>query len=122
MIIFRWSDVNLKDLFEIISYPGFRQMAMRYAKFGFKEMLRSWFIPLQVNELARYIPELIDADVMRGPSGVRAQAMEVDGTDIDMFLFAISVVLYVFNDLRFYYLQDHLSKILYLIASKLKGL
>lgn len=76
---YSWGDIKLSELAQIIMYPGFRKMAMKYAGFGFKEMIRSFIVPLQVMQLQRYIPELTEADVMQGPSGVRAQAMEVDG-------------------------------------------
>ena len=33
----------------------------------------------------RYVPELTTNDVVRGPAGVRAQAMESDGTLVDDF-------------------------------------
>lgn len=54
-------------------------MAMKYAGFGMKEILRSAITSLQVKELQRYVPELTEVCVLPGPSGVRAQAMGVDG-------------------------------------------
>jgi L-2-hydroxyglutarate oxidase LhgO len=33
----------------------------------------------------RYIPELTEGDVVRGPVGVRAQAVDADGTLVDDF-------------------------------------
>lgn len=53
-------------------------MAVKYAKFGLMEMMRSVLIYLQVKQLQRYIPIGV-FDVSRGPTGVRAQAMDVDG-------------------------------------------
>ena len=36
---YRWSDVGLKDLVEILTYPGFYRLALKYAKFGSMEMV-----------------------------------------------------------------------------------
>ena len=36
---YRWSDVSLKDLKEIITYPGFYRLAWKYAMFGSMEMV-----------------------------------------------------------------------------------
>lgn len=76
---FRWSDVNLKELRDIVGFSGFRQMALKYAGFGLKEMLRSAVMPLQVMQIQKYIQDITTADVESGPSGVRAQAMGKDG-------------------------------------------
>lgn len=54
-------------------------MALKYAGFGLKEMLRSAIIPLQLMQIQKYIQDITTADVERGPSGVRAQAMGKDG-------------------------------------------
>ncbi len=40
-----------------------------------------------VKALQRYIPELQPEDCLPGPSGVRAQAMEADGSLVDDFVF-----------------------------------
>lgn len=54
-------------------------MAFKYAGFGLKEMLRSAITPLQMMQIQKYIQDITTADVEKGPSGVRAQAMEKDG-------------------------------------------
>lgn len=54
-------------------------MAYKYIGFGLKEVIRSALIPLQVAQLQKYISELSEVDVERGPAGVRAQAMAKDG-------------------------------------------
>lgn len=62
-------------------------MASRYIGAGAKEISRSIFPGLQVKELQKFIPEISIADVSRGPSGVRAQALESDGSLVDDFIF-----------------------------------
>ncbi|XP_063383599.1 L-2-hydroxyglutarate dehydrogenase, mitochondrial [Cydia fagiglandana] len=84
---YKWSDINMKELREILSFQGFRQVATKYAGFGMKEMARSWLMPLQVAQLRKFVLSLSTADVERGPSGVRAQAMGKDGTLIEDFVF-----------------------------------
>lgn len=54
-------------------------MAFKYASFGLMEMLRSAITPLQVMQIQKYIQNITSADVEKGPSGVRAQAMAKDG-------------------------------------------
>ena len=39
---YRWSDVSLKDLKEILTYPGFYRLAVKYVKFGSMEMVRMY--------------------------------------------------------------------------------
>ncbi|KAJ2950065.1 hypothetical protein O0L34_g11404 [Tuta absoluta] len=84
---YRWSDINMAELKDIMGFSGFRQMAGKYMGFGLKEMLRSAVIPLQVLQVQKYVQELTSADVERGPCGVRAQAMAKDGTLIEDFVF-----------------------------------
>lgn len=41
----------------------------------------------QLKHLQKYIPSITIADVSRGPTGVRAQAMNEDGSFVDDFVF-----------------------------------
>lgn len=60
---------------------------MRYVGAGIKEVSQSLIPSLQVAELQKYIPDITRADVSRGPSGVRAQALKADGSLVDDFIF-----------------------------------
>lgn len=62
-------------------------MAAKYLGFGLKEMSKSAFIPLQVKDLQKFIPGITKCDVKRGPAGVRAQAMDIEGNLVDDFVF-----------------------------------
>ncbi|OWR41072.1 L-2-hydroxyglutarate dehydrogenase [Danaus plexippus plexippus] len=84
---YKWTDLNVKELKEIINFSGFRKMALKYAGFGLKEMSRSLMTPLQVMQLQKYIQDITTKDVESGPAGVRAQAMGKDGTLIEDFVF-----------------------------------
>ena len=62
-------------------------MASKYMAAGIKEISRSLLIPLQVKQLQKYIPDIHEYDVSRGPAGVRAQALGYDGELIEDFVF-----------------------------------
>ncbi|WP_417388850.1 L-2-hydroxyglutarate oxidase [Gimesia sp.] len=78
--------INISDLLEAATYPGFRKMAFKYWKTGLKEMWRSFSKPAFVHELQRLIPEIKAADLEAAPAGVRAQALGPDGTLVDDFM------------------------------------
>ncbi|XP_065357291.1 L-2-hydroxyglutarate dehydrogenase, mitochondrial [Calliphora vicina] len=84
---YSWGDINLLELFDALRYPGFIKMASKYIGFGLSEMSKSAFIPLQIKELQKFIPDITEYDVSRGPAGVRAQAMDMDGNLVDDFVF-----------------------------------
>ncbi|XP_037823686.1 L-2-hydroxyglutarate dehydrogenase, mitochondrial [Lucilia sericata] len=84
---YTWGDINLLELFDALRYPGFLKMAAKYIGFGLSEMSKSAFIPLQVKDLQKFIPNITEYDVSRGPAGVRAQAMDMDGNLVDDFVF-----------------------------------
>jgi L-2-hydroxyglutarate oxidase len=48
-------------------------------------MWRDWFKPAFLGELRRYLPELRGEQLVFGPSGVRAQALDRDGRLVDDF-------------------------------------
>ncbi|MDF1745273.1 MAG: L-2-hydroxyglutarate oxidase [Gimesia sp.] len=80
------SHINLRDMFESATYPGFLKLAIKYWKTGFKEMWRSLSKPAFVKELQRLVPEIKSEDLETAPAGVRAQALGRDGKIIDDFL------------------------------------
>lgn len=62
-------------------------MAFRYIGAGVKEISQSLVPALQVKELQKFIPDITVHDVSRGPAGVRAQALKMDGSLVDDFIF-----------------------------------
>ena len=81
----RWQ-INPGDLWEVLSFGGFWKMAAQYWQTGLAEMYRDYVKEAYVKELQRYMPELQAADLLPGPSGVRAQALTADGRLVDDFL------------------------------------
>ena len=47
-----------------------------------------------VKDLQRFVPELKRSDVMRGPAGVRAQAMNYEGKSINFAIIVFKSPLY----------------------------
>eukprot|EP00793_Prasinoderma_coloniale_P004760 PRCOL_00000521-RA len=78
---------SLRDMWDAFSFEGFRALAWKNLAFGVDEMWRAVYLPAQVARLQRYIPELTLADVKRGPSGVRAQALDAHGSLVEDFVF-----------------------------------
>ncbi|MUL38253.1 L-2-hydroxyglutarate oxidase [Gloeocapsopsis dulcis] len=80
------SDVNLRDLTEVMTYPGFWKLAAKHADEGIKEMIRSVSKAAFVQSLQQLIPEVTAQDVIPTHAGVRAQALQADGKLVDDFL------------------------------------
>ena len=79
-------DLNLKDLFESLSYSGFRKMAIKHWKMGLGEMWRSYNKGAFVRALQRLIPEIEGKHLESAPAGIRAQAVTPEGAMVDDFL------------------------------------
>lgn len=43
---YSWFDISVKDLFEVVKYPGFWKLAAKYLRYGSSEMIRSIIISL----------------------------------------------------------------------------
>ncbi|XP_068108093.1 L-2-hydroxyglutarate dehydrogenase, mitochondrial-like [Hyperolius riggenbachi] len=84
---YRLCDFNTKDFTEAITYSGLRKLVLKNLAYGMGEMYRALFLNAQLKELQKFIPELSITDIDRGPSGVRAQALDRDGNLVDDFVF-----------------------------------
>jgi (S)-2-hydroxyglutarate dehydrogenase len=82
---YRHSDVSIRDLFATFSYGGFYRMAARHWRSAIDEMRRSFSKTLFVRDLQRLVPAVRAEDLVRGKSGVRAQAVAPDGRLLDDF-------------------------------------
>jgi L-2-hydroxyglutarate oxidase LhgO len=74
-----------RDFAETLRWPGFRRMARAHWRTGFSELHRSLSRRAFAAEARRYVPELCAADMVRAPSGVRAQCVAADGTLVEDF-------------------------------------
>jgi L-2-hydroxyglutarate oxidase len=80
------TDINLKELAEVLSYPAFWKLAAKNWRTGIEEIKRSFSKEAFVRSLKRLVPEIEERDLYPAPAGVRAQAMMKDGRFIDDFL------------------------------------
>ncbi|EDO34943.1 predicted protein [Nematostella vectensis] len=80
-------DINLRDLADALAFRGLRQLMFKYFSFGVGEYYRGLNHAAQVKQLQKYIPSVTADDVVSGPSGVRAQALDRDGNLVDDFVF-----------------------------------
>ncbi|OQO90820.1 hydroxyglutarate oxidase [Saccharomonospora piscinae] len=84
---YRWRDVSVTDLAETLTFPGTWRLARRHAvPAGYSEVARSLSAHRFAASLTRLVPAIGRADLVRGPAGVRAQAVWPDGTLVDDFL------------------------------------
>ncbi len=82
---YKKTDLNVKDLYEVLTYPGFWKIAKNYLAEGMAEMHRSFSKKRFVENACRLIPSLEIDDFQPGPTGVRAQALTLDGKLVDDF-------------------------------------
>ncbi|MFI5211700.1 MAG: L-2-hydroxyglutarate oxidase, partial [Ignavibacteria bacterium] len=77
---------SLTDTFRTFSWSGFYKIAAKYYKTGLGEFYRSYNKKAFVKALQRLLPEIQEEDLVKGGSGVRAQAVDKSGKLIDDFL------------------------------------
>lgn len=82
---YRRRDVRLRDVAEVLAAPGFRRLARRHWRMGLREMRGSLSRRAFLSEATTFIPELTVQDVEPAPAGVRAQAVDPDGSLVDDF-------------------------------------
>jgi len=84
---YRRRTINLKDLAEMLSYPGLYKLVMKYPLPTLMELKNSLYRPGYLKLVNRYCPAVTLSDLQPYPAGVRAQAVKPDGTTLDDFLF-----------------------------------
>ncbi len=82
---YRRSDFRLRDLADTVAWPGARKMAARHWRMGLRELRGSLSKAAFIDEARRLVPEIGGADVVAAPAGVRAQAVDADGSLVDDF-------------------------------------
>ena len=83
---YSWGTINLRDLAESLTYPGFLRLAMKYWKTGLGEVWRSLSTAAFVRALQQLVPDIRVEHLVRAPAGVRAQALTPTGDLVDDFL------------------------------------
>jgi L-2-hydroxyglutarate oxidase len=85
---YRWRDVNLRDLFETLTYPGFWRLIAPVWRTAAGEVARSLSKRAFTRALQSLVPSMEMDDLVRAPAGVRAQALRRDGALVDDFVIA----------------------------------
>ena len=79
------TDFSIRDIWETITWPGFRHVARRHWKTGLGEYKRSIFKSAFVAALQRLVPEITKDDLVPAAAGIRAQACSRVGGLLDDF-------------------------------------
>ncbi|MGO9958989.1 MAG: L-2-hydroxyglutarate oxidase [Solirubrobacteraceae bacterium] len=82
---YRRGSFDARDVYETLSWPGSVRMMRRHWRAGIGELVRSARKRAFIAELQRYVPALSEADAIPAPAGIRAQAVDRDGSLVDDF-------------------------------------
>ncbi len=85
----KWN-VSLRDVWEMVCFPGFWKVSAKHFKTGMVEMKNSWWKVGYLQLVRKYCPSIELPDLEPYPAGIRAQAVLSDGTLVHDFLFAES--------------------------------
>lgn len=85
---YTWGKVSVPDLVGVARTPAFWRFARQHWRTGFREMYGSLSKHRFVEAARAYLPDLRDDDVVPGPAGIRAQALDADGGLVDDFRIA----------------------------------
>ncbi|RFU64810.1 L-2-hydroxyglutarate oxidase [Peribacillus glennii] len=83
---YKKTDLDLNDLMEVLSYPAFWKIAKQHLRYGIGEMHRSVSKKKFLESLRKLVPAVQLDDLVKTESGVRAQALTIDGQLVDDFL------------------------------------
>jgi L-2-hydroxyglutarate oxidase len=120
---YRWRDVSPRDIADALSWPGLWRLGAKAWRPGAHEVARSLSTTLFARSLARLVPEVGADDLVPAPAGVRAQALQRDGSMVDDFLIRTAPrQLHVINApspaaTAALEIADHLERSLDLVAS-----
>jgi len=95
---YRKTDINLRDLWDALTYTGLWRFLRRYPSMAWFELRRSFSRELFCRSLQRLVPEIRPDDLVTGGSGVRAQVIAPEGEIVQDFqLIARPNALHVLN-------------------------
>jgi L-2-hydroxyglutarate oxidase len=83
---YRLGRIRRRDLASNLAWPGTWRLLRRFWRTGITELRHATSRRSFVADLRRFVPELDVADVLPGPSGIRAQALDRDGKLVDDFV------------------------------------
>lgn len=80
-------NINLLDIWEVVSFTGFWKVLRANFKVGLMETRNSLWKPGYLKQVQKYCPKLKLSDLHPYPAGIRAQAVLKDGSLVHDFLF-----------------------------------
>jgi (S)-2-hydroxyglutarate dehydrogenase len=83
---YRITRLRGRDLLSNVTWPGTWRLAGRFWRSGLTEIRHAASKRAFVSDVRRFVPELGIGDVLPGPSGIRAQALDRDGRLVDDFV------------------------------------
>jgi L-2-hydroxyglutarate oxidase len=83
---YRIPRLRARDLGSNLAWPGTWRLIRRFWRTGLTEIRHAASKRSFVSDLRRFVPELHVGDVLPGPSGIRAQALDRDGKLVDDFV------------------------------------
>jgi len=83
---YRLGKIRPRDLASNLAWPGTWRLVGRFWRTGATEISHAASRRAFVRQARRFLPELRAADVAAGPSGIRAQALNRDGSLVDDFV------------------------------------
>lgn len=82
---YRRDQYEFRDLWEMATNKGFWNLIKKYWKTGIFESYRALSKASFVRELQRMVPDVTENDLMEGPTGIRAQAVDSNGNLVNDF-------------------------------------
>jgi L-2-hydroxyglutarate oxidase LhgO len=82
---YKRTDFSAADLLDVLRSRGFRRLARKHWRMGAGEMWGSLSKRAFISRARDFIPALTASDVEPAPAGVRAQALDNDGSLVDDF-------------------------------------
>jgi L-2-hydroxyglutarate oxidase LhgO len=82
---YRWTRPNLREFTRVLAWPGSWRLFRAHWRAGVHEMRGSLSKRAYIAGAREYVPSLGVADVVRAPAGIRAQALDADGSLVDDF-------------------------------------
>jgi len=83
-------NINLKDSYDMLTFPGFIKVIKANLMSGIKEFKDSFYKSGYLERVQKYCPSLTKTDLLPYPVGIRAQAVKQDGSLVHDFLFVES--------------------------------
>ncbi|TCM68030.1 L-2-hydroxyglutarate oxidase LhgO [Acinetobacter calcoaceticus] len=79
-------NINISDVYDFLTYKGFWKFSAKNVNAAMRELKTVLSQTNFVEEAAKYVPCLADVSVAPATRGIRAQAMESDGSLVDDFV------------------------------------